>query len=115
MAAASCDGRRSLCPPRPSGSRPGPGRALAGHGLAERGGRAARVAARRALRLRPAASPFDVELMLSRMDAAGLDMAMVCSLAQRIETDFIEGMVAADPDRFFGLGQVLQQADGAIE
>lgn len=49
------------------------------------------------------------------MDAAGLDMAMVCSLAQRIETDFIEGMVAADPDRFFGLGQVLQQADGAIE
>jgi uncharacterized protein len=59
--------------------------------------------------------PFDVPLMLSRMDAAGVDMAMVCSLAQRIEPDFIEGMVAANPDRFFGFGQVLPQADGALE
>jgi predicted TIM-barrel fold metal-dependent hydrolase len=58
--------------------------------------------------------PFDVPLMLSRMDAAGVDMAMVCSLAQRIEADFIEGMVAAHPDRFFGFGQVLPQADGAL-
>jgi hypothetical protein len=53
--------------------------------------------------------------MLSRMDAAGVYMAMVCSLAQRIEADFIEGTVAAGPDRFFGLGQVLPQADGATE
>lgn len=49
------------------------------------------------------------------MDAASVDMAMVCSLAQRIEADFIEGMVAAHPDRFFGFGQVLPQADGALE
>jgi len=58
--------------------------------------------------------PFDIELMLSRMDAAGVDMAMVCSLAQRIEAEFIEQMVAEHPDRFFGFGQVLPQADGAV-
>ena len=59
--------------------------------------------------------PFDVPLMLERMDAAGVEMAMVCSLAQRIEAEFIEGLVAAHPDRFFGFGQVLPQADGALE
>ena len=59
--------------------------------------------------------PFDVPKLFTRMDAAGVDMAMVCSLAQRIEADFIEGMVADRPDRFFGFGQVLPQADGAVE
>jgi predicted TIM-barrel fold metal-dependent hydrolase len=59
--------------------------------------------------------PFDVEKMLMRMDAAGVDMAMVCSLAQRIEPDFIEGLAAAHPDRLFGFGQVLPQQDGAID
>jgi predicted TIM-barrel fold metal-dependent hydrolase len=58
--------------------------------------------------------PFDVELLLARMDAAGVDMAMVCSLAQRIESDFIEGLVASHPDRLFGFGQVVPQADGAL-
>jgi predicted TIM-barrel fold metal-dependent hydrolase len=59
--------------------------------------------------------PFDVERMLTRMDAAGVEKAMVCSLAQRIEPDFIEGLVAVHPDRLFGFGQVVPQADGAIE
>lgn len=59
--------------------------------------------------------PFDVGSMLERMDAAGVEMAMVCSLAQRIEAEFIEGLVAAHPDRLFGFGQVLPQQDGAIE
>jgi len=58
--------------------------------------------------------PFDVELMLARMDAAKVDMAMVCSLAQRIEAEFIEQLVAEHPDRLFGFGQVLPQADGAV-
>lgn len=59
--------------------------------------------------------PFDLPRMLERMDAAGVDMAMVCSLAQRIEPDFIEGLVRANPDRLFGFGQVQPQADGALE
>lgn len=59
--------------------------------------------------------PFDEGKLLARMDAAGVDMAMVCSLAQRIEAEFIEGLVDRHPDRLFGFGQVLPQADGALE
>ena len=59
--------------------------------------------------------PFDVDRLLARMDAAGVDMAMVCSLAQRIENDFIAGLVAAHPDRLFGFGQIMPQADDAID
>lgn len=63
----------------------------------------------------PAYVPFDPQRILSRMDAAGVDMAMVCSLAQRIENDFIIGLQDAHPDRFIGFGQVMPQADDAIE
>lgn len=63
----------------------------------------------------PAYVPFDPRRILDRMDAAGVDMAMVCSLAQRIENDFIAGLVADHPDRFIGFGQVMPQADDAIQ
>ena len=63
----------------------------------------------------PAHVPFDPQRILSRMDAAGVDMAMVCSLAQRIENDFIIGLQDAHPDRFIGFGQVMPQADDAVE
>ena len=46
--------------------------------------------------------PFDPRRILDRMDAAGVDMAMVCSLAQRIENDFIISLVKAHPQRLFG-------------
>jgi predicted TIM-barrel fold metal-dependent hydrolase len=59
--------------------------------------------------------PFDPKRILDRMDAAGVDMAMVCSLAQRIENDFIAGLVKAHPDRLFGFGQVMPQADDALD
>jgi len=49
------------------------------------------------------------------MDAAGVDRAMVCSLSQRIENDFIIGLVKAYPDRLFGFGQVMPQADDALD
>lgn len=63
----------------------------------------------------PAHVPFDPRRIIDRMDAAGVDMAMVCSLAQRIENDFIIGLQDAHPDRFIGFGQVMPQADDAIE
>lgn len=63
----------------------------------------------------PAYTPFDPNRILTRMDAAGVDMAMICSLAQRIENDFIIGLQDAYPDRFIGFGQVMPQADNAIE
>jgi predicted TIM-barrel fold metal-dependent hydrolase len=59
--------------------------------------------------------PFDPKRILDRMDAAGVDMAMVCSLAQRIENDFIIDLVKAHPKRLFGFGQVMPQADDALD
>lgn len=59
--------------------------------------------------------PFDANRILSRMDAAGVDMAMVCSLAQRIENPFLARLVKAHPDRFIGFGQVMPQADDALD
>jgi predicted TIM-barrel fold metal-dependent hydrolase len=63
----------------------------------------------------PAHTPFDPQRILTRMDAAGVDMAMVCSLAQRIENDFLIDMVSQYPTRFIGFGQVMPQADNALE
>lgn len=63
----------------------------------------------------PAYTPFDPQRILDRMDAAGVDMAMVCSLAQRIENDFIISLQNDHPNRFIGFGQVMPQADDAIE
>jgi predicted TIM-barrel fold metal-dependent hydrolase len=63
----------------------------------------------------PPYTPFDPQRILTRMDAAGVDMAMVCSLAQRIENDFIVELVNKHPDRLFGFGQVMPQADDALD
>ncbi|WP_029150919.1 amidohydrolase family protein [Microbacterium indicum] len=63
----------------------------------------------------PAHVPFDPQRILTAMDESGIDMAMVCSLAQRIENDFIISMQDAHPDRFIGFGQVMPQADDAID
>jgi predicted TIM-barrel fold metal-dependent hydrolase len=59
--------------------------------------------------------PFDPRRILERMDAAGVDMAMVCSLAQRIENDFIIELVNAHPQRLFGFGQVVPSDDDALD
>lgn len=63
----------------------------------------------------PAHVPFDPQRIIGAMDASGIDMAMVCSLAQRIENDFIIGLQDAHPDRLIGFGQVMPQADDAID
>jgi uncharacterized protein len=62
----------------------------------------------------PAHVPFDPRRILDRMDAAGVDMAMVCSLAQRIENDFIIELQDAYPERLIGFGQVMPQDDDAL-
>jgi predicted TIM-barrel fold metal-dependent hydrolase len=59
--------------------------------------------------------PFDPRRILDRMDAAGVDKAMVCSLSQRIENDFLMKLVSDFPDRFFGFGQVRPQDDDALD
>ncbi|MEQ3548995.1 amidohydrolase family protein [Pseudonocardia nematodicida] len=62
----------------------------------------------------PPHTPFDPQRILDRMDAAGVDMAMVCSLAQRIENDFLIELVGKFPDRLIGFGQVRPQDDDAL-
>jgi uncharacterized protein len=59
--------------------------------------------------------PFDPKRLFERMDAAGVDMAMVCSLAQRIENDFIIELAGTYPERVFGFGQVRPQDDDALD
>lgn len=63
----------------------------------------------------PAYVPFDSQRIISAMDNAGVDKAMVCSLAQRIENEFLVGLVQRHPDRLFGFGQVRPQDDDALE
>ena len=63
----------------------------------------------------PAYTPFDPKRILDRMDAAGVDRAMVCSLAQGIENDFLIDLVKAHPDRLFGFGQVMPQWENATD
>jgi hypothetical protein len=59
--------------------------------------------------------PFDPNALLERMDAAGVDLAMVCSLAQRIENDFLVDLVGKHPQRLFAFGQVRPQDDDALD
>lgn len=63
----------------------------------------------------PPYKPFDEKRLLERMDAAGVDRAMICSLAQRIENDFIIKLVRKHPTRLFGFGQVQPQADDSLD
>jgi hypothetical protein len=63
----------------------------------------------------PAYTPFDPRRILDRMDAAGVDKAMICSLSQRMENDFLIDLVGRFPDRFFGFGQVRPQDDDAMD
>ena len=50
------------------------------------------------------------------MDAAGVDMAMVCSLAQRIENDFIIDLQEALPGAASSAsGRCMPQADDALD
>jgi uncharacterized protein len=63
----------------------------------------------------PAYTPFDPQRILDRMDAAGVDRAMVCSLSQRIENDFLIDLVGRYSGRLFGFGQVMPQADDAVD
>jgi predicted TIM-barrel fold metal-dependent hydrolase len=78
-------------------------------------GRSDYLTGRRPGQAPPPYRPFDPNRLLTAMDQAGVDKAMVCSLAQRIENEFLAGLVAAHPDRLFGFGQVKPQDDDALD
>jgi uncharacterized protein len=49
---------------------------------------------------------YGVERLLGAMDAAGVDMAVGCSLGQAIDNEYIAEIVAEHPTRIIGFGQV---------
>jgi len=49
---------------------------------------------------------FGVETMLASMDDGHVDRAVVCSLGQMVDNDYIRDVVATHPDRLIGFGQV---------
>jgi uncharacterized protein len=61
------------------------------------------------------AEEFSATSMLADMDAAGVDMAVGCSLGQAIDNDFIARAVEAFPDRLVGFGQVTPRAADAVD
>lgn len=58
---------------------------------------------------------FSVERMLETMDAGGVDRAVVCSLGQMIDNDYIRQIQERFPDRLIGFGQVNPRAEDAVE
>lgn len=58
---------------------------------------------------------FTLDSMLARMDAAGVDMAVGCSLGQMIDNEFIAESVKAHPDRIIGFAQVDPRKPDAVD
>lgn len=56
-----------------------------------------------------------VESMLALMDEAGVDRAVVCSLGQMIDNDFIARLTREHPDRLTGFGQVNPRHASAVQ
>jgi uncharacterized protein len=58
---------------------------------------------------------FTPQMMIETMDAAGVDMAVACSLGQMIDNDFIAATVTKHPGRIIGFGQVDPRHPGAVD
>jgi predicted TIM-barrel fold metal-dependent hydrolase len=58
---------------------------------------------------------YTVEMMLRAMDAAGVDMAVGCSLGQMVDNTYIASVSRKHPDRIIGYGQVNPRSPDAVE
>lgn len=61
------------------------------------------------------AESYPVEAMLADMDAAGVGMAVGCSLGQMIDNGYIASVVKRFPDRIVGFGQVNPRDGSAAD
>ncbi len=61
------------------------------------------------------AETYSVEMMLADMDAAGVDMAVGCSLGQMINNDYISSVMKTYADRIIGFGQVNPRENNAAD
>lgn len=57
---------------------------------------------------------YTVEAMLASMDAAGVDMAVACSLGQLVDNSHVAKVAHAHPDRIIGFGQVNPRLPDAL-
>ncbi len=55
-----------------------------------------------------------VEMMLREMDQAGVDMAVGCSLGQKIDNEYLAEVTRRYPDRIIGFAEVDPRHPGAI-
>jgi uncharacterized protein len=58
---------------------------------------------------------YTVEAMLPEMDEAGVEVAVICSLGQMIDNDYVLEAVGRYPQRLIGFGQVNPHASDAVE
>jgi predicted TIM-barrel fold metal-dependent hydrolase len=56
-----------------------------------------------------------VEAMIADMDAAGVEVAVGCSLGQMVDNSYLVGVCRAHPGRIFGFGGVNPRSPGAAE
>jgi len=56
-----------------------------------------------------------VEDMLTSMDAGGVDRAVVCSLGQQIDNEYITQLTIEHPDRLIGFAEVNPRSPDAVE
>ena len=57
---------------------------------------------------------FTVDELLAAMGSAGVDAAVVCSLGQQIDNDFVARSAAGSAGRLVGFGQVDPRRPGAV-
>jgi predicted TIM-barrel fold metal-dependent hydrolase len=55
-----------------------------------------------------------VETMIRAMDAAGVDLAVGCSLGQMVNNSYVASVSRAYPDRIIGFGQVNPRSPDAV-
>lgn len=61
------------------------------------------------------AESYTPEDMMRSMDAAGVDMAVGCSLGQMVDNSFIAETMRKYPERIIGFGQANPRANDAVE
>jgi uncharacterized protein len=60
------------------------------------------------------AESYSVEEMLPDMEEAGVDLAVVCSLGQMIDNDYVVEVVSRYPQRLLGFGQINPRSADAV-
>ena len=61
------------------------------------------------------AETYSVDMMLRDMDAAGVDVAVGCSLGQMIDNGYVASVQAKHPDRIVAFGQVNAREPDAAD